>query len=233
MYWIKIKMGSILDIKNEWRDTLRIASFRGIFFHVETSGRSSGRRVVTHQYPKRNIPYAEDMGREAVHWQFSAYIILNDKRLQSSASHGRSTVAPYADLIAQRNALVEALEMDGPGELIHPTLSMTYGGGREGASVGGPMMVMVERYGISESRTKGAFYEFDLAFVEAGEVPKIFKDDSKKLLSQATEAFDIAMLESTRQMFQYSGAAGIAGKPGTPSGPAAIRKNQDATRRPA
>src|SRR5580765_6013376 len=134
-------MGSILDLHNEWRDTLRIASFRGAFFHVESSGRQSGRRTVVHQYPKRNLPYAEDMGREAVHWQFTGYIILNDKRLQAAANHGRATVAPYADLIAQRNALVNALEQDGPGELIHPSLSMTFDGGVEGASFGGPMMV--------------------------------------------------------------------------------------------
>jgi prophage DNA circulation protein len=216
-------MGSILELHNEWRDSLRIASFRGIFFHVETSGRTSGRRTVVHQYPKRNIPYAEDMGREAVHWSFSAYIILNDKRLHASANHGRSNSAPYANLIAHRNSLVEALEMDGPGELIHPTLSIGYGGGRDGSSYGGPMMVMVERYGISESRQKGAFYEFDLAFVEAGEAPQVFKDDSRKLLTSATSAIDAATLASVNKQFAVSGSAGIAGKPGSPSGPAAIR----------
>jgi prophage DNA circulation protein len=171
-----------------------------------------------HQYPKRNLPYAEDMGREAVHWQFSAYIILNDRKL----NHGPG--APYGNLLAQRNALVEALEMDGPGELIHPTLSMTYGGGRDGSSSGGPMMVMVERYGISESRQKGAYYEFDLAFVEAGEAPRAVAEDTQALLQQATAKFDITTVSSFKKLFQYTGAAGIGGRQGLTPGPAAIRR---------
>ena len=72
-------MGSIRDIRNVWRDNLVPASFRGAVFHVETSGRRSGRRTVVHEYPKRNIPYSEDMGRSAVKWSFTAYLILGDK----------------------------------------------------------------------------------------------------------------------------------------------------------
>jgi len=214
-------MGSILELHNEWRDTLRIASFRGVYFHVESSARQSGRRVVTHQYPKRNIPYAEDMGREALHWQFSGYILLNDKKLN------RGPNAVYANMIAQRNAMLEALEMDGPGELIHPSLSITFGGGREGASSGGPMMVMVERYGVSESRQKGGFYEFDLAFVEAGEAPKVFKDDSRKLLETATTNLDKTVVATGKRQFTLTGVSIAGGGSnfggGTFGGPAAIR----------
>jgi hypothetical protein len=214
-------LGAIIDIHNEWRDSLRIASFRGVYFHVETSGRSSGRRTVTHQYPKRNLPYAEDMGREAVHWQFTAYIVLNDKKMHASANR-TATGAPFASLIAQRNALVEALEMDGPGELIHPSLSIGFGGGNNGSSYGGPMLVMVERYSIAESRQKGGYYEFDMQFVEAGALPSPPRVDSRKILTDATSSMDKATLAAVNGQFAQTGAAGIAGRPGSATGPAVL-----------
>jgi prophage DNA circulation protein len=63
-------LSQISNIHNPWRDVLlsQPASFRGVIFHVETGGKSSGRRTVTHEYPKRDDPYAEDMGRVARHF---------------------------------------------------------------------------------------------------------------------------------------------------------------------
>jgi prophage DNA circulation protein len=134
-------MGSIRDIHNVWRDNLVPASFRGAVFHVESSSRASGRRTVLHQYPKRNLPYAEDMGREAVRWNFNGYLILRDKGIGGN-------------LLSQIGNLIGALEADEAGMLIHPTL--------------GIMLVMCERYSYSDKRTAGGYVEFDLQFVEAG-----------------------------------------------------------------
>jgi prophage DNA circulation protein len=62
---------AISDFHNPWRDMLmQQASFRGVVFHVETGARLSGRRTVVHEYPKRNDPYAEDMGRAARRFHF-------------------------------------------------------------------------------------------------------------------------------------------------------------------
>jgi prophage DNA circulation protein len=58
-----------------WRLQLVPASFAGVQFHVEHQGRSGGRRVVLHEYPKRNTPYAEDMGRSAFRYQVTGYLI--------------------------------------------------------------------------------------------------------------------------------------------------------------
>ena len=44
-------------------------------YHVEQQARSGGRRVVLHEYPKRDTPYAEDMGRAATRYQISGYLI--------------------------------------------------------------------------------------------------------------------------------------------------------------
>lgn len=134
-------MASIRDIHNAWRDSLVIASFRGAQFHSETSGRRSGRRVVIHEYPKRNVPYSEDMGRSAIKWSFSGYLIQGDKGLPGN-------------VLSQVEDLIFALEADDAGMLIHPMI--------------GGMLVMVENYSYSDSRTKGGYFEFDMQFVEAG-----------------------------------------------------------------
>lgn len=198
-------MASISDIRNEWRDALKPASFRGEVFHVEGSGRQSGRRTVSHEYPKRNKPYAEDMGRHAVRWNFVGYILLNDHRLQVSAStHGknpRNTVAQYGNLLQQRDRLIEALEKDGPGMLVHPSLHTYKGLGDESPS--GAMMVMCERYSISESRQKGGYYELDMTFVEAGAAPKPIQVDTQGNLNTAAGAANTAAKNAIDEETSY------------------------------
>jgi prophage DNA circulation protein len=134
-------MASIRDIHNPWRDSLVIASFRGAQFHTETSGRRSGRRVVVHQYPKRNIPYSEDLGREAIKWSFTGYLIQGDRGLPGN-------------VMSQLDDLISALESDDAGFLIHPLI--------------GAMLVLCDNYSYADKRTAGGYFEFDMQFVEAG-----------------------------------------------------------------
>jgi len=78
------------------------ASFRGVAFYVETSERNGGRRTVKHDFPLRDDPYVEDMGRQARSFRITGYVLGDD--------HG-----------AQRDRLISALEdQSGPGELVHP-----------------------------------------------------------------------------------------------------------------
>jgi len=83
-----------------WRDQLQPASFRGVNFKVETHDRSGGRRVEVHEFPLRDEPYPEDLGRKARTYNIEAYVIGND-------------------YITQRDALIEAIEQPGPGTLVH------------------------------------------------------------------------------------------------------------------
>lgn len=143
------------------------ASFRGAVFHVETSNRSSGRRTVVHQYPKKNVPYSEDMGREAVQWQFSGYLILGDRGIGGN-------------LLSQIGFLISALEADDAGMLIHPTL--------------GAMLVMCQRYSYSDQRQKGGYVEFDMQFVEAGSpAMQGFSDATSSLDNAAGNAENTAV----------------------------------------
>lgn len=77
-------------------------SFRGVPFFVEERSRSGGRRLVTHEFPFRDSPKYDDLGRKARIWTITAYVIGDD-------------------IAAQKEALLSALEdQSGPGELIEP-----------------------------------------------------------------------------------------------------------------
>lgn len=87
-----------------WTDNLRKASFRGVAFLVEDQDTEFGRRNVLHQYPKRDIPYAEDLGKKAREFTIRAYVLGDDTP-------------------ARRDALMRAIEDKAtPGTLVHPLL---------------------------------------------------------------------------------------------------------------
>lgn len=84
-----------------WRDRLVPASFRGVPFFVKGSERAGGRRVVKHEYPGKDEPFTEDMGRRAREFSVEGFVV-------------------GSDYMTARDALLTALEEAGPGELIHP-----------------------------------------------------------------------------------------------------------------
>jgi len=87
---------------NGQRKSLIGGSFRGVPFFVEAVEDSFGRRTVTHEFPFRDDPFEEDLGRRARTFRFDAYVLGDD----------------YLD---QRDALLTACEdVEGPGEFVHP-----------------------------------------------------------------------------------------------------------------
>jgi len=78
-------------------------TFRGVPFGLFGHAMDSGRRVVTHEFPYRDTPYAEDLGLSARSFSLEMFVVGDD--------------AP-----AQRDALRKALEQRGPGTLVHPYL---------------------------------------------------------------------------------------------------------------
>jgi prophage DNA circulation protein len=86
-----------------WRDRYRPASFRGAGFYLDTGARSGGRRGVTFEYPKRDTPSDEDMGRRARRSAVTGYVL-----------------GPDYDRAAQD--LEDALNTEGPGSLVHPNM---------------------------------------------------------------------------------------------------------------
>jgi len=86
-----------------WRDNLREASFRGVVFHFQSTDAELGRRTVTHEYPGRDIPHVEDLGRKARTHTIDAYVLEPGHLSKAAALRG-------------------ACEQSGPGTLVHPYL---------------------------------------------------------------------------------------------------------------
>ena len=115
-----------------WRDRLAPASFRGVPFYVESSDYTTGRRTVEHEYPfKDDAPFTEDMGRSSRSISVDGYVLGED-------------------YFTERDALLDALETSGPGELIHPYL--------------GTINVAVGTVRVRESSKDGGIAFFNIDF---------------------------------------------------------------------
>ena len=84
-----------------WKDTLRPASFRGVPFQVSSAETDDGRRIAVHQFPGREEPFVQDLGRRARVFSLEAFVLGPDYNVG-------------------RDLLVAALAAKGPGELSHP-----------------------------------------------------------------------------------------------------------------
>ncbi len=87
-----------------WREELQEASFRGAKFGVDQASTGFGRRNILHQYPQRDTPFSEDLGKQARNISITAFVI-GDNYVQAKADLMRA--------IEEKNT---------PGTLIHPTL---------------------------------------------------------------------------------------------------------------
>jgi prophage DNA circulation protein len=105
---------------------------------METGTRGGGRRVALHEYPKRSIDYAEDMGRRANRFSIHGYLI-------------------GPDYLTDKDKLIDALEADGPGTLRLPLQYMAV-----------DVEVMVQNYSATESRERGGVCTIEMEFVEYG-----------------------------------------------------------------
>lgn len=126
-------------------DQLQQGSFRGVPFGVLTGELRVGRRVAVHEYPFRDTPWVEDLGRATRKISFVAFLITD------------SQVYGGGEVIAQREALIAACETKGPGTLIHPTL------GRLTVSVPDDGLTVTERW------DEGRYFEVGFTFIESGE----------------------------------------------------------------
>ncbi len=109
-----------------WKSQMGPASFRGVKFHVENAEFGGGRRTVEHEYPLRDDPFVEDLGRKARSFPVEGYVVGDE-------------------YIAARDALITELEKSGPGELVHP-----YFGTRRVAVVSFRVRESVDRGGMSQ-----------------------------------------------------------------------------------
>ena len=172
--------------KTTWRDkltwddtTYHLASFRGAKFYVENTNTEVGRRNVVHQYPFRDTPYVEDLGKDADQFTVNGYIIQNK---QNNYNH-----------FPDRNKLIGALKTYGSGTLIHPFY-------------GGMKVSVVGKSSVSESLSRdGGIAKFTMTFVQAGvnTFPTQTIDPVGKMDKVAEDAYN-AIADSASSQYDYS-----------------------------
>lgn len=141
------------------------ASFRGVQFFVESSDISAGRRTVTHQYPQRDEPFTEDLGRAAREYEISAFVLGED-------------------CVDQAYAVRDAIEQPGPGTLVHPEFGEVQVIARPGGSMSFSQTRRIVRFTLT-------FVEAGLnAFPEMGQATQSqSRAAADGLMSSACDAF--------------------------------------------
>lgn len=158
----------IMDERNKahalWRVGWERASFRGVEFHVDTNAVESGRRAVTHEFPKKDLPYTEDMGRRAKEFTIRGYFITYPANAAGDQLRKR-------DYRIGRDNLIKALETESYGELIFETALE-------------PIKAVCTRYRITEEQKTGGYCVFDMSFTEFG-IPPIEERPNANAAMQA------------------------------------------------
>jgi len=119
-----------------WQQRWLPASYNGVPFFMVVRTVSGGRREVEHEFAKEDEPSAEDMGRRGKRYTFTGYVLGNDYDLQMQD-------------------LMDALDTEGPGTLVHPTM--------------GPLSVNPGLYEVTEREERGRVAEFTMNFIEEGD----------------------------------------------------------------
>jgi prophage DNA circulation protein len=165
-----------------WQDTLQDASFRGVPFHVQSVSDKVQRSIGSSEYPYRDGATLEDLGLKA--WRFSLKAILWGD-----------------DYEGELDALVEALEAKGTGELSHP--------------VWGKLNVMVAEWSTDHEADLVDGVALRIEFVEQGTAdPKVFAETSAsseadELVSSAADARDAADAALIRRMADLSDGSAL------------------------
>ena len=115
---------------------LKPASFRGVPFVVQEGSSHFGRRNQVHEYPYRDTPWVEDLGRQARELEVKGFLVGDD-------------------VISQRQAMIDAAERKGDGELVHPTL--------------GKKKVALIDFMTREVWDRGRVFELTFRFIEQGQ----------------------------------------------------------------
>lgn len=173
-----------------WRDRIQsqsvdgrplLGSFRGARFVVPSADLEFGRRVQVYEYPLRDMPYAEDMGRKAR--RFSVEVFVD------------ASLAADGDHIPARDALIAAIEEAGPGTLVHPWY--------------GSLRVTVVESSVRESTREGGRATFQLVFVEAGEA--LFPSAAVQWANRVEAAADAAIEATQADFEQAWDVDGLPG----------------------
>lgn len=107
-------------------------TFRGVAFDIKgEQGQNGGRRTVKREFPLRENGGADDLGKRLREYSFNAVIVGED-------------------YLTRRDALIDALDAPGPGELVHPNY--------------GTLQIQVDAWDCKEDTSSGGRAEFSVKF---------------------------------------------------------------------
>lgn len=144
-----------------WQDKYREGSFRGVRFFTESHQVKGGRRKQDREFAKREAGNTEDLGKKLRSGTLEIYVLGDD-------------------YFADRDALIDALESQGPGQLIHPYL--------------GTFNAQMGEYALVETVNEGRMARFTIEYTEAGKIK--FPDQVEDSLETTTLNADTAIANS-------------------------------------
>lgn len=152
--------GNAISGLGPWADELQPASWRGVPFAVRAAQIRRGRRIAVHEYPFRDDVWVEDLGRGTRVLSFTGFLVGDD-------------------VFAQRDAMLDAAETPGPGDLVHPSLGLT--------------SASLTEFSAGERFDLGRVVELEFSFIEAGRDTPLFPsadDDTQENVVDAAFEMD-------------------------------------------
>jgi len=142
-----------------WLDNFRQGSFRGVPFKTDSSQVVGGRRKQDREFANRDEGNSEDLGKKLKTFSLELLVIGDD-------------------YFTQRDALEEALDTEGPGELVHPYR--------------GTLQVQAGSYTLVETVQEGRLARFTVEFTLAGKLkyPEQVTDDVENAKDNAGKVID-------------------------------------------
>ncbi len=171
-----------------FREQLRPASYRGVPFFVDEDALSGGKRAQIHEYPERDDHFVEELGVQARQFRVTAHLLGDD-------------------VFADRDRLIEALELKGPGTLVLP-------------SRGGIEAICLAITARDSITGEGRISRLSLTFVKAGknQFPDATVDTRQAVLDQSdvgivalSDQFtDLFLMPTLQPMFVIDAAAELS-----------------------
>lgn len=157
-----------------WKDNIIQPSFKGVEFKLDSNTKKGGRRVSAHEFPFKEKPASEDIGRKQKSFSVEGYVIGSNYHLD-------------------KIKLEDALDSEGPGELITPFW--------------GILNVRCTEYTVEERNNRdGGMAVFSMSFIETGiELDAVPKDDPfNSLIDRVADVLDLSKNEFA-QKFSVNG----------------------------
>jgi prophage DNA circulation protein len=126
----------------DFASQLKPAKYGGVRFGVLSGEAHFGRRQAIHEYPFRDKPWVEDLGKSARRISITGFLVENDQITKGGSA------------IAQRDNLIAAAESPGISTLEHPSY--------------GKLDVSLLEISVSEKWDKARYFEIRFTFIEAG-----------------------------------------------------------------